>query len=163
MNRHEYTELRGAPRARPRLRLQQHLHTPTLEAVIEMLYQAEGVEGAAEAIRLVDAMRPPMEITTMGDLFGHVVDEGEMTPTQPPQPLPPQARAREREDAREHGREHAQEGYDDACEICGVRCASTGFAPHPGLCVRCTVKVQQLQKEKSPTHHEEYDEEEEQD
>jgi hypothetical protein len=130
MNKHEYTELRGAPGQR----LRQHLHAPTLEAVIEMLYRADEVESSAEAIRLVDAMRPPMEITTMGDLFGHVVDEGEMT----------------------QGQEQESQGYDDSCEICGVRCASTGFAPHPGLCVRCTAKVQQLQREKSPYHH--YDE-----
>ncbi|QIF01997.1 hypothetical protein [Roseimicrobium sp. ORNL1] len=138
MNRHEHTDLRGSPRHRQRLRLQQHLHAPTLEAVIDMLYRADGVSGVAEAIRLVDAMRPPMEITTMGDLFGHVVDEGDITPSLT------------------LGHKHEQEQeYDDSCEICGVRCASTGFAPHPGLCVRCTAKVQQLQREKPPAYHEE--------
>lgn len=138
MSRHEYTEQRHTPVARQLMHLQQHLHAPTLEAVIEMLYRADEVAGAAEAIRLVDAMRPPREIMTMGDLFGHVVDGHEGPP-----------------------REQEQEEYDDSCEICGVRCASTGFAPHPGLCVRCTAKVQQLQWEKSLTYHDDEDDEDE--
>jgi hypothetical protein len=44
----------------------------------------------------------------------------------------------------------AADEYEDACEICGVRCSSTMHAPYPGLCVRCTAKVQMLQKEKRP-------------
>lgn len=111
---------------RDRRRLQLHLHAPTLDAVIEMLYRAHDPGNRDEVIRLVDAMRPPMAITTMGDLFGHVdgfEDENE---------------------------QEGDEGVDDGCEICGVRCSSTTFAPYPGLCVRCTAKVQHLQRQKRP-------------
>jgi hypothetical protein len=118
------------------LRLRLHLHAPTLDAVIERLYRAHEPGEMNEAIRLVDAMRPPLAMTTMGDLFGHV-DAFED--------------AEEQEDEHEH--EHEQDA-DDGCEICGVRCSSTAFAPYPGLCVRCTAKVQHLQTQKRPRPYE---------
>jgi hypothetical protein len=123
---------------RDRRRLRLHLHAPTLDAVIEMLYQTHDPGDRDGVIRLVDAMRPPMAITTMGDLFGHVdgfEEEDE------------QAQEQEQEQAQE---QEEDESVDDGCEICGVRCSSTTYAPYPGLCVRCTAKVQHLQRQKRP-------------
>lgn len=113
------------------------LHEPTLEAVIEALFQSENIGDKDEAIRLVDSMRPPAACVTMGDLFSHVDRH---------------------EDAEEVFKEVSEEEdddnddddgeADDGCEICGVRCWSTSHAPYPGLCVRCTAKVQQLHAQK---------------
>ncbi|RBP36919.1 hypothetical protein DES53_11560 [Roseimicrobium gellanilyticum] len=116
---HEYRGRHAPHQPCPQL----HLHSPTLDAVIERLCLVNDVSCMHEAIRLVDAMRPPMAITTMGDLFAHV-------------------------DAFED--ENENEERDDGCEICGVRCSSTAHAPYPGLCVRCTAKVQHLQMQKRP-------------
>jgi hypothetical protein len=43
-----------------------------------------------------------------------------------------------------------EDEHEDTCQVCGVRCSSTMYAPYPGLCVRCTARVQTLQKEKGP-------------
>jgi hypothetical protein len=136
--------------------LRTHLHGPTLDAVIEALYRADGIGSTREAVGLVDALRPPLAVVTMGDLFAHVVDEMEGYEVR-------------RRDAEERVNEHEQEqeqeqdeaqGHEDSCEICGVRCVEMAFPPYPGLCAHCTVKVQMVQKEKTKGfQHSDYDNE----
>ena len=100
-----------------------HLHVPTLDAVLNKVFSIQTRSPQMDgALGLLLDMYPPKDITTMGDLSAQVED----------------------------GEEQAEGAYDDACEICGVRCVSTGYAPYPGLCVRCTAKVQHLQTQKRP-------------
>ncbi|MEZ0277112.1 MAG: hypothetical protein ACAH88_19535 [Roseimicrobium sp.] len=115
-----------------------HLHSPTLDAVIEALYRADGIGSIDEAVCLVDTLRPPMECVTMGDLFAHVGDDTEETVGK--------AQGREEHEDEEHEQEQP---HEDSCEICGVQCMEMAFPPYPGLCARCTVKVQMVQREKT--------------